>query len=72
MVARYFVQILFAAAGILSFLAAVCNWEWFFTSRNTQSLIRSIGRTKSRLFYGILGIILIGTAIFFFFQPENP
>lgn len=68
MVARYFVQILFAAAGIIALLAALFNWNWFFTAQNTQMLVRSVGRSKARLFYGILGIILIGTSIFFFFQ----
>lgn len=66
--ARYFVQILFALAGIISLLAAIFNWNWFFTAQNAQMIVRNVGRLKARLFYGVLGIILIGAAIFFFYQ----
>lgn len=68
MVAKYFVQVLFATAGTVSLLAAVFNWNWFFTAQNTQMLVRSVGRTKARLFYGALGMILMGAAVFFFYQ----
>ena len=66
--ARYFVQILFALAGIISLLAAIFNWNWFFTAQNAQMIVRNVGRLKARLFYGVLGIILIGAAIFLFYQ----
>ncbi|MEG2573316.1 MAG: immunity 17 family protein [Bacteroides sp.] len=66
--AKYFVQILFAVAGILSLLASAFNWNWFFTAQNTQLIVRNVGRPRARLFYGVLGLILIGAAVFFFFQ----
>ncbi len=66
--AKYFVQILFALAGVLSLLAAIFNWNWFFTAQNAQMIVRNVGRGKARLFYGVLGIILIGAAVFFFYQ----
>jgi hypothetical protein len=68
MKAQYFVQGLFVLAGVVSFLAAILNWNWFFTSHNASMIVRTLGRGKARLIYGILGIILIGCAIFFFFQ----
>jgi len=69
MASQYLIQGIFAAAGIVSLLAALFNWEWFFTANNTQFAVRSVGRQRARLFYGVLGIILIGMAVFFFLNP---
>lgn len=66
--AKYFVQILFALAGVLSLLASIFNWNWFFTAQNAQMIVRNVGRGKARLFYGVLGIILIGAAVFFCYR----
>ena len=68
---QYFVQGLFALAGIVSILAAVLNWDWFFNTQNVQFIVKNVGRKRARLFYGILGLILVATAIFFFFQKET-
>lgn len=68
MFAQYFVQILFVLAGTIALLAALFDWEWFFTAHNTQFLLQKLGRTRTRWFYGNLGIILIGTAVFLFHQ----
>ena len=34
---QYIVQGIFAVAGIISLLAAILDWDWFFTAQNTQS-----------------------------------
>lgn len=65
---QYLVQGIFALAGITSLLAALLNWNWFFSARNTQLIVRNVGRTRARLFYGVLGVILIGMAVFFFVE----
>ena len=68
---QYIVQGIFVVAGIISLLAAVFDWEWFFTSRNTQFTKKKIKKKHARLFYGVLGIILIGMSVFFFLNtPE--
>ena len=68
---QYIVQGIFVVAGIISLLAAVFDWEWFFPARNTQFAVKSVGRKRARLFYGVLGIILIGMSVFFFLNtPE--
>ena len=59
MTPHYFILGLFALAGILSLLAAVLNWGWFFTAHNAQAVVRRIGRSRARL-------LLIGMAIYFF------
>ncbi|WP_297643550.1 immunity 17 family protein [uncultured Bacteroides sp.] len=63
---HYFIQGIFALTGTMSLLAALLDWEWFFTAQNTQFVVRNVGRKQARWFYGVLGVILIATAIFFF------
>ena len=58
---QYIVQGIFAVAGIISLLAAILDWDWFFTAQNTQFVVRNVGRRQARWFYGVLGMILIGT-----------
>ena len=45
---QYIVQGIFAAAGIISLLAALLDWEWFFTAQNTQFVVRNVGRKQAR------------------------
>ena len=61
MTPHYFILGLFALAGIISLLASLLNWGWFFTAHNAQAVVRRIGRTRARIVYGILG----GMAFFF-------
>lgn len=71
MTGQYIVQGIFALAGIISLLASLLNWDWFFTTRNAQTIIRNVGRSQARLFYGILGAIIIGMAVFFFLETQK-
>ncbi|NDW13654.1 hypothetical protein D0T50_12245 [Bacteroides sp. 214] len=65
---HYFVQGLFLLAGVVALLAALLNWNWFFTARNAQMIVRNVGRGRARLFYGVLGLIMIGMALFFYLE----
>ena len=65
MTPHYFILGLFALAGIISLLASLLNWGWFFTAATGQAAVRRIGRTRARIVYGILGLLLIGMAFFF-------
>ena len=71
MTGQYVVQGIFALSGVVALLAALLNWEWFFSARNAQSVVRCTGRRKARLFYGILGLVLIGMSIFFFIKTQE-
>ena len=71
MTGQYIVQGIFALAGTVSLLASLLNWDWFFTTRNAQTISRNVGRNRARLFYGILGIIIIGMAVFFFIETRK-
>ncbi|WP_300704282.1 immunity 17 family protein [Bacteroides sp.] len=69
---QYVIQGIFVFAGVISLLAALLDWNWFFTAHNTQFIVRNVGRKQARWFYGVLGIILIGTAVFFFLNTPPP
>jgi hypothetical protein len=69
--AHYFVQGLFAVTGIIALLASLLNWDWFFKAQNTQFIVRNVGRSRARLFYGVLGLALIGMAIYFYFETTR-
>lgn len=71
MASQYLIQGIFAAAGIVSLLAALLDWEWFFTARNAQFVVRNVGRRQARWFYGVLGIILMGMSAFFFLNTPQ-
>ena len=68
---HHIIQTLFVISGIIALLAAILDWEWFFASDNAAPLVRRIGRTKSRWLYGTMGMVLIATAIGFYFQIKN-
>ncbi len=71
MKAHYFVQALFALAGIVALLASLFNWNWFFTAQNARFIVHNAGRGRSRLFYGLLGVIMIAMAVFFYFEARS-
>ena len=68
---HYFIQGLFVIIGLLAILAAIFNWDWFFATQNTQFIVRNVGRKQARLFYAILGILLICTGLFFFIEVQQ-
>ena len=70
MTPQYFVQGIFATAGLIALLASILNWNWFFTAQNAQLIVRNVGRGRARLFYGLLGVIMIGMAVFFFLHQH--
>jgi uncharacterized membrane protein len=63
---HFVLQGLFVGVGLLSLLAALFNWDWFFQSQNTRFVVTNVGRTRARLFYAALGLLLIATGIYFF------
>lgn len=68
---HYFVQAIFAFMGAIALFAALFNWDWFFTSRNARLLVPITNRLRARLFYGFLGVVLMGMAMFFFVSTRQ-
>jgi len=48
---------LMIGVGILTLIAAITDWEWFFKQRRAQSLIKLMGRNGARIFYAFLGAL---------------
>lgn len=53
------VAILVVAGGVLSIVASIFNWNWFFENRRAYIFNKILGRTGARIFYNVLGIILL-------------
>ena len=49
--------------GTVSLLAAVMNWEWFFSAMNAQVAVKMMSRRNARLWYGFGGIVAILVAL---------
>ena len=49
----------FALVGALAVMAAVCNWDWFFTSENARMLTGRISRRAARIVYLIIGLLIL-------------
>jgi small neutral amino acid transporter SnatA (MarC family) len=54
-----FINILFIVVGVFVLIVSIMNWDWYFNSTKAQRLIRLIGRTGSRIFYSIIGLLLV-------------
>ena len=71
MTAHYIIQSVFIILGLLSIIAAILNWDWFFKANNSQFIVKALGRNKSRIFYAALGIGMIAAGIYFFLSVRN-
>ena len=40
-------------------------------AQNTQALVRNVGRNRARLFYALLGLLMIGTAVYFYMEVQK-
>lgn len=68
---HYLIQGIFALVGLLAILASAFNWDWFFQSQNTRFIVSNVGRKQARLFYALLGILMIATDIYFFLEVQK-
>ena len=68
---HYLIQGIFVLVGLLAILAGILNWDWFFQSQNTRFIVNNVGRKQARLFYALLGVLMIATAIYFFLEVQE-
>ena len=71
MMMHYLIQRIFALVGLIAILASLFNWSWFFQSQNTQFIVKNVGRKQARIFYALLGALMIATAIYFFLEVQE-
>ena len=67
---HYLIQGIFVVMGLLAILASLFNWDWFFRSQNSQFIVQNVGRKQARLFYALLGLLMIATAVYFFLEVQ--
>lgn len=53
------IVIAFVLLGCLSLLAAIANWDWYFKSPNVAIFLKWFGRGGARIFYAILGLLIL-------------
>ena len=70
MVMHYIIPGIFVVVGLLAILASIFNWDWFFQSQNTQFIVHNVGRKQARMFYALLGLLMIATAVYFFWEVQ--
>lgn len=68
---HYLIQGIFVIVGLLAIGAAIFDWDWFFQAQNTQLIVKNVGRERARLFYAVLGILMIATAVYFFLEIQK-
>lgn len=61
------VKIFILAMGFYMLLGAVCNWNSLLTGIKEEHMAKLIGKTGVRIFYGIMGSLLIVIGIMMFF-----
>lgn len=71
MITHYIIQSVFVLVGLMAVLAAVFNWDWFFTANNTRFIVKNVGRVRARLFYAAIGLLMIATGVFFFLTLQG-
>ncbi|NOR89625.1 MAG: hypothetical protein GQ524_05165 [Anaerolineales bacterium] len=56
------------AIGLFSFAGGLFNWNWFMNTRRARALVRSIRPVGARVFYMVLGMIVIVFGVFVSFN----
>ncbi len=71
MIPHHIIQTIFVIAGVITTLAALFDWDWFFTAKNAEFIVKPLGRKRSRIIYGAIGLLFIATAVFFYYKVEG-
>lgn len=70
MILHNIIQTIFVVAGLTAVAAALLDWDWFFTARNAEFIVKNLGRGHSRILYGAIGVLFIVAAVFFYYKVE--
>ena len=70
MIIHYIIQGVFVIVGILSVVASLMNWDWFFTAHNARFFVNQFGRQWARVCYAVLGGLMIFIGIYFFMAVQ--
>ncbi len=59
------IGLIFIAIGVFALCGAGFDWEWFMNHRKARFFTWMFGRTGARIFYGLLGVVLIVVGFLF-------
>lgn len=62
--------IIFVILGIFSISASIFNFKWFFESENGRMFVKLFGYLGARIFYGIVGGLILYMAYYIYNMPE--
>ena len=71
LLSRLIAVLLFMVPGFIAAGVAVAGSRWFFESRSASVARRWFGERGTRLFYGLLGLLLIGSGLMIIFDPRG-
>jgi hypothetical protein len=57
------IYILVFIGGAITLIGAILNWESMYKNRRARIIVSSFGLTGARIFYGIIGLLLMGGAL---------
>ncbi len=56
-------SVFFIIVGLITLLASIANWDFFFEHNKAQSFLKKFGKNGARIVYGILGALILGLGI---------
>lgn len=65
---RYFIMGIFALSGLISLGVGLTGAKWFLSSSNARPVVQYLGLKGARIFYGVLGCILLAMAAWFLYS----
>lgn len=68
---RVVLVVMFILPGSISFVAGVTGSRWFFSSQGTRYFRGTFGLIGARVFYALLGLLLIACGIYGLIDPEH-
>ncbi|MDO4771316.1 immunity 17 family protein [Porphyromonas sp.] len=68
---RIVLVVMFIIPGVIAFVAGATGSKWFFSSQGTRYFRGTFGMVGARIFYVILGLLLIGCGIYGLIDPEQ-
>ena len=51
--------VLLFIGGLITLLGSILNWTWIYRSRRSKSIVSTLGLSGARIFYGIVGLVLM-------------
>ena len=69
MVGKIIILVMTLFLGIYFIVATIKDLDFFFEGKKAQRMVARFGRKFTRIFYGILGVVVIITGLFVVVTP---